>query len=102
MDEENNGENWPLSNYPIFIALVLLVATAVTLSMGAEKQAEDYAIYAYYFLVLGVGIRFLEFTVPENMRSRVAKGIERFWKKVWGTLLAGWYGKPSQKNGVEP
>ena len=58
MDEENNGENWPLSNYPIFIALVL-----------------------------GVGIRFLEFTVPENMRSRVAKGIERFWKKVWGTLL---------------
>jgi len=87
MDEDNNEGNWPLSNYPIFIALILLVVTAVTLSMGDEKQAEDYAIYAYYFLVLGVGMRFLEFTVPEKMRLGVVKGIERFWRKVWGTLL---------------
>ena len=83
MDEENNGENWPLSNNPIFIALILLVATAVTLAMGDEKMAEDLAIYAYYFLVLGVGIRFLEFTVPEKMKSGVVKGIERVWRKVW-------------------
>jgi len=36
---------------------------------------------AYYFLVLGVGIRFLEFTVPEKIRSGVVKRIERVWKK---------------------
>ena len=83
MDEDNNGDNWPLSNNPIFIALILLVATAVTLAMGDEKLAEDYAIYAYYFLVLGVSLRFLEFTVPEKMKSGVVKGIERVWRKVW-------------------
>jgi hypothetical protein len=87
MDEDNNEGNWPLSNYPIFIALIFLVATAVTLAMGDEKLAEDYAIYAYYFIVLGVGIRFLEFTVPGKMWSGVVKGIERVWRKVWGTLL---------------
>ncbi len=65
------------------MALILLAATAVTLSMGDKKRAEDYAIYAYYFLVLGVGIRFLEFTLPGNMRSRMVNGIENFWKKVW-------------------
>jgi uncharacterized membrane protein YkvI len=85
MEEEKNKGNWPLSNYPIFIALILLVATAVTLSMGDEHKAENFAIYAYYFLVLGVAIRFLEFTLPENMKSRVVKGIKSFRKKMWRT-----------------
>lgn len=81
MDKEENMENWPPSNYPIFLALILLVATAVTLSMGDEQMAEDLAIYAYYFLVLGVTIRFLEFTLPDNIKLRTLNGIENFLKK---------------------
>lgn len=63
--------NWPPSNYPIFLALVLLAATAVTLAMGDETQAEELAIYAYYFLVIGVGIRFFELALPENSINRL-------------------------------
>ena len=77
MENEQNNENegWPPSNYPIFLALVLLVATAVTLAMGDEKRAEDLAIYAYYLLVIGVAIRFFELALPENtlVRLRVVK-----------------------------
>ena len=75
MESEKLSEiknNWPPSNYPIFLALVLLAATAVTLAMGDETQAEELAIYAYYFLVIGVGIRFFELALPENSIDRVA------------------------------
>ena len=65
------NNNWPPSNYPIFLALVLLAATAVTLAMGDEPQAEELAIYAYYFLVIGVGIRFFELALPENSINRL-------------------------------
>jgi hypothetical protein len=64
-------EGWPPSNYPIFLALVLLAATAVTLAMGEEKRAEELAIYAYYLLVIGVAIRFFELSLPENMLTRL-------------------------------
>lgn len=76
MGKEENRENCPLSNYPIFQAIIMLVATAVTLYMRDEQTIEDLAIYAYYFLVLGVGIRFLEFTLPENLISRTIKWSE--------------------------
>lgn len=85
MDKENNSENWPLSNYPIFLALILLVATAVTLSMGDEHRAENFAIYAYYFLVLGVAIRFLEFTISDTIKLRMINGtknIVRICRKI--------------------
>ncbi len=95
VDKENNGENWPLSNYPIFIALILLADTAVTLSMGDEKQAEDLAIYAYYFIVLGVGIRFLEFTVTTNSRRPEFVAVRTsslfrhyFFTRLHGDMLA--------------
>lgn len=42
-EENNEKEGWPPSNYPIFLALVLLAATAVTLAMGEEKRAEELA-----------------------------------------------------------
>ena len=73
MENERNNENegWPPSNYPIFLALVLLAATAVTLAMGDEKRAEELAIYAYYLLVIGVAIRFFELSLPENTLTRL-------------------------------
>jgi len=55
------------SNYLIFIALMLLTATAATLAIGDDNRAEELAIYAYYFLVIGVVIRFLELSLPENI-----------------------------------
>jgi len=42
METAGENEGWPPSNYPIFLALVLLAATAVTL--GDEKRAEELAI----------------------------------------------------------
>lgn len=68
----NDNTGWPPSNYPIFLALVLLATTAVTLAMGDETQAEELAIYAYYFLVIGVVIRFFELALPENSINRLA------------------------------
>lgn len=66
---ENEG-GWQPSNYSIYIALVLLAATAVTLSMGDEKLAEKLAIYAYYFMVIGVAIRFFGLLLPEDTLQR--------------------------------
>jgi len=44
METAGEIEGWPPSNYPIFLALVMLAATAVTLAMGDEKRAEELAI----------------------------------------------------------
>ncbi len=70
-----DGVDWPPSNYPIFLALVLLVATAVTLAMGDEGRAEELAIYAYYFLVIGVSIRFFELVLPEDAAYRFVQRV---------------------------
>lgn len=59
-------KHWPLSNYPIFFALVFLSATAVVLAMGDETLSEQLAIYAYYLLVAGVTLRFFELTLPAD------------------------------------
>jgi hypothetical protein len=65
--------DWPPSNYPIFLALVLLFATAVTLAMGDEPLAEDLAIYAYYLLVIGVSIRFFELALPDDTPDKLKR-----------------------------
>lgn len=57
---------WPPSNYPFLIALMLFAATAATLALGDAKLAEELAIYAYYLLVIGVAIRFFELLAPEK------------------------------------
>lgn len=82
-EQKNESEGWPPSNYPIFLALVLLAATAVTLAMGDESQAEELAIYAYYFLVLGVAIRFFELALPEKSVEKLvtAYGYTAGWIK---------------------
>jgi len=90
--------DWPPSNYPIFLALVLLAATAVTLAMGDEKRAEDLAIYAYYMLVIGVAIRFFELTLPENAIQRLNGFKERIYGFVRRLLVGaafkvGWVAK---------
>jgi len=59
-------KDWPPSNYPLSIAFMLLVAIVVTLSIGDQKSVEDLAIYAYYFLVVGVIIRFFEIALPDG------------------------------------
>lgn len=69
--EKYSMDDWPPSNYPILIALMLLVATAATLANGDEKLAESLAIYAYYFLVIGVAIRFFELSIPEDTLQRL-------------------------------
>jgi hypothetical protein len=66
---------WPRYNYPIFIALTLLAATAATLAIGDKKRAEELAIYAYYFLVIGVAFRFFELALPENILQKFRSSI---------------------------
>ena len=86
--------NWPPSNYPIFFALVLLVATAVTLAMGDEIRAENLAIYAYYLLVIGVTVRFLELSLPDSTPEKMRCAMVRVSGTVrklsaWGSRSAG-------------
>ena len=69
--------DWPPSNYPFLIALMLLTVTAVTLVIGDEELAENLAIYVYYFLVLGVIIRFFELALPEDTMERLNPAKER-------------------------
>ena len=85
-EQNNEKEGWPPSNYPIFLALVMLAATAVTLAMGDEKRAEELAIYAYYLLVIGVSIRFFELSLPEDALTRL--GVAKVWFLGWMRWLA--------------
>ncbi len=71
IEDNNFFSDWPPSNYPIFLALMLLAATAATLAIGDEKRAEEFAIYAYYFLVIGVVIRFFELSLPGNIFQKI-------------------------------
>jgi hypothetical protein len=71
METGSEMKDWPSSNYPIFLALVLLLATAVTLSIGDESRAESLAIYAYYSLVIGVAVRFFELALPDSTLQRL-------------------------------
>jgi len=65
-------KDWPPSNYPILLRLMLLASTAATLAIGEEKRAEELAIYAYYFLVIGVAIRFFELALPEGALQKLS------------------------------
>ena len=84
--------DWPISNYPILLALFLLIATAITLALGNEPLAEQLAIYAYYLLVIGVTIRFLELTVPDNTLHKITSILLQImeWKKRNKILCPLW------------
>ncbi len=71
MTDEETGK-WPLSNYPILMAAVLLVTVAIALKLGGnEAYAGQLAIYAYSLLVIGIAIRFFELTLPETFILRL-------------------------------
>jgi uncharacterized membrane protein len=47
--------------YPIAVAIFLLILSAITLAQGFEERANRIAIYAYYFLVIGIILLFIDF-----------------------------------------
>ncbi|MBL7085740.1 MAG: hypothetical protein ISS28_01390, partial [Candidatus Cloacimonetes bacterium] len=49
------------SRYPIVVGLLLLVVCVVVLIQGFEDYANRIAIYAYYFLVIGVALLFIDY-----------------------------------------
>ena len=56
---------WPLSNYPVLMALILMVAVAIELMLGeSEAYANQLVIFAYFLLVIGAAVRFFELTLP--------------------------------------
>lgn len=69
--------DWPPSNYPFLIALLILTVTAVALAIGDEGLAENLAIYVYYSLILGIAIRFFELALPEDTMQRLNPAKER-------------------------
>ena len=56
---------WPLSNYPVLMALIFLVAVAIELLLGeSEAYANQLVIFAYFLLVIGAAVRFFELILP--------------------------------------
>ncbi|VVB86703.1 Uncharacterised protein [uncultured archaeon] len=77
MDDEEHTKNWPLSNYPILMALLMLIATAASLGLGSsESYANQIAIYAYFLLVTGVAIRFFELTLPGTLVQKIKEKLQ--------------------------
>ncbi len=72
MVSKERQNEWPLSNYPMLMALILLVTTAIVLGHGgSEAYANQLAIYAYFLLAAGVAVRFFELTLPETFIQRL-------------------------------
>ena len=83
MADEDHTKNWPLSNYPILMAILLLVTTAVLLGLGSsENDANQLAIYAYFLLVTGIAIRFFELTLPETLLQKIEEKILQISKNA--------------------
>jgi len=59
----------PYDRLPIGIAIALLVVTAGVLASGNEAMANDLAVMAYYLLVLGVFLLFIDF-IREQRRVK--------------------------------
>ena len=74
--------DWPPSNYPILIALMLLAVTALTLAIGDDELAQNLAVYAYYLLVIGVAIRFFELALPSLQINPPTKKISLFSSSI--------------------
>lgn len=93
--EEKEGEegeeglfgDWPPSNYPILAAILLLMATAVSLAAGmSEDYANQLAIYAYYFLVIGISIRFIELGVSGEKKEWLVEKTHFVLDRVGGRI----------------
>jgi len=65
-EQDDLLEEWPFSNNFILAAILLLIAAAFTLAFRTEEQANQHAIWAYYSLVVGVFLRFIEIVLDER------------------------------------
>ena len=63
----------PYDRWPIAIALALLAVAAGMLASGDEDMANDFAIMAYYLLVLGVVLQIINY-IREQRAERRIKG----------------------------
>jgi hypothetical protein len=61
----------------IGIAIVILVATGISLAAGSEPIANDLAIVAFYCLVVGVLLLVIEYAYEERKKARGEKPKER-------------------------
>lgn len=68
---------WPPSNYPIFLAVLLLLATALALVVGTEETGNEVATVAYFALVVGVVLRVAEHLAGDRLRPAVAVSLAR-------------------------
>ena len=66
-------KDWPYSNYPISIAIMLLSATTVALILNDDARAGFFGIQAYNFLIIGAAIRFLELAFSEKINDTFAQ-----------------------------
>ena len=67
-------ENW---GAPFVLGfMVLLVVTAVLLSLGLDLLANEVALYAYYALVAGVVLQLVSFLKQGNKRGVSLNGSE--------------------------
>ena len=62
----------PYDRLPIGIALVLLATAAGILASGNEDMANDFAIMAYYLLVLGVLLQMASYIRSQRAGKRAA------------------------------
>lgn len=60
----------PYDRLPIGLALILLVAVAGVLASGNEVMANDIAIMAYYLLVFGVLLLFINYIREQRKLKR--------------------------------
>lgn len=82
-NSDSNSDRWPLSNNPILGAILLLIASALSLALGrSESYANQLAIYAYYFLVIGVVIRIVEMTLPDSAIDKVNSWLSKTWERI--------------------
>jgi len=58
--------------YPVAFAIFLLILSAITLAQGFEERANRIAIYAYYFLVIGVILMLAEYLREPKNNSSIA------------------------------
>lgn len=54
------------SRYSFYLGLFFLVLTALVQIMGNERVAENYAVYAFYFLVIGTTTTIIEVVKNKN------------------------------------
>lgn len=95
-------DGWPPSNYPIAAAVLLLVATGVTLVVSTEEAANRLATYAYYFLVLGVALRLVEHAAGERLQGLYRRATARLSAALDEAVTRASQHHPPRRNRAKP